>query len=248
MRLPALSQRGNLTMGLLSVGITSLLAAVVFSFVIDTTQFVEVRLSPSSKTLIVGEVVPVSIIVKAPVPVNAFMGELVFSSDTLEVVSISYNTNLADLWVTEPWYSKAQNTVYFAGGTTKTGGFVGTDTLLTVYLRSTQTGTASLSLKDTRVLAHDGFGTDVPLTKPVDALFTTESIQTQSTVLTETKQAETYTIIAAEPSFDLNDDGKVGFGDVGILLLKIGSDDARFDFNLDGKVNQTDLGLLLSHR
>jgi hypothetical protein len=240
--------RGSVPLGLVALSATGLLAAVALSFVIDTTKFVEVHLTPATKMFVVGEVIPIAITVEAPVPVNAFMGELVFSTDTFEVVSIEYNTQLADLWVTEPWYSKADNVVYFAGGTTRIGGFTGTDTLLTVYLRSTKTGATALSLRNMRVLAHDGFGTDVPLKEPVDVLFTSERIQAQSTVLTDTEQTETYTIIPSPPVYDLNTDGKVSFADVGILLLNLGSADSRYDFNRDGTINQTDLTLLLENR
>lgn len=242
--------RGNLGLGVFAIAATGLVAAAIFSLL--TTQpllpTASMTIKPLNKTLLIGEILPVEIVVSSPKPSNAFTGELIFSNDTFVVEKIDYNTALADLWVTEPWYSKADNTIYFAGGTTRPGGFVGTETLLTVYLRSTQSGEATLALENAQLLAHDGFGTTLPLPESVDALFTSEALATQSEIIAQTTKTQNYTIIENPPSFDLNNDGVIGLADVGILLLKLGSTDMRFDLNLDGFVNQTDITTLLSRR
>lgn len=242
-------EKGNLGVGVLTVAVTSLLAAAIFSLLTSLPpKTATITIKPSSKTLLVGEVLPVQIVVQSPEPSNAFTGELVFSNDTFVVEKIDYNTTLADLWVTEPWYSKADNTIYFAGGTTRTGGFVGTETLLTVHLRSTKSGAATLALENAQILAHDGFGTSLPLPESVDALFTSEALATQSEVIASATTTKNFTIIETPPSFDLTGDGVITLADVGTLLLKLGSSDPRFDLNLDGSVTQADITLLLAAR
>jgi hypothetical protein len=48
------------------------------------------------------------------------------------------------------------------------------------------------------------------------------------------------------PDYDLNDDGYVNFGDLGILKSHFFGSDAAYDFNRDGFTNLIDLGMLKS--
>lgn len=203
-------------------------------------------LSPQELTTLIDNTVKLEVLISASTPVNAFMGEVVFDTSLFTVDKIEYNTALADLWVTEPWYSKADNTIYFAGGTTRPGGFVGKDNLLTIYLSSKNTGETVVGIENARILKHDGLGTDTVLTTGIDSVISTLAADQASTP-TETKDtASAVTIIPNPPSYDVNNDGKVSLADIATFMLKLGSRDVRFDFNQDGTVSTADLSLLLN--
>lgn len=203
-------------------------------------------LSPQELTTLIDNTVKLEVLISANTPVNAFMGEVVFDTSLFTVDKIEYNTALADLWVTEPWYSKADNTIYFAGGTTRTGGFVGKDNLLTIYLSSRSIGETVVGIENARILKHDGLGTDTVLTTGIDSVISTLAADPAS-IPTETKDtASAVTVIPNPPSYDVNNDGKVSLADIATFMLKLGSSDIRFDFNQDGTVSTADLSLLLN--
>lgn len=208
----------------------------------------DMQIEPTNKTVAVGDFIDIKIVVKSNIPVNAFTGDVIFNNDVLEVVSIDYNTSIADLWVTEPWYSKADNTIYFAGGTTAKNGFIGTGTLLNIRLKTKQEGDASVALENARILQHNGIGTDAVLGEHVDALFTSETIASQTNVLIPEDRKQQYNVAKNLPSPDLNDDGKQTFADISIMMLKLGSKEARYDLNQDGKINIGDLSILIDSK
>ncbi len=238
---------GNIPATLLAgLAFLGLSTTAFLSFYTANGPQADMRIESTNKTVPVGDYIDIQIIVKSSVPVNAFTGDIVFDSNMIEVVSIDYNTSIADLWVTEPWYSKADNAIHFAGGTTKSNGFLGSGTLLSVRLKTKQAGAARVALENTRILQHNGFGTDVVLAEQVDALFTSESLSTQTNVLPEANREQKYNIADILPSTDLNNDGKQTFADIGIFMLKLGSNETRYDFNQDGKVNIADLSIIIN--
>lgn len=196
-------------------------------------------IAPVTATVERGAIQQFNIMVKSQVPVNAFVGEIIFDTEKFKVVDISYNTTVADLWVEEPWYNRADNNIYFAGGTTKPGGFIGNEALVTVTLQAVQAGDATFSLHNPRILAHDGLGHDVPLITPLDALFIVDT--TPYTVPIPPPTNNYVTVIDNIPSLDLNRDGTIGFQDIGVLLSVIGSNEPQYDFTGDGKVTWSDL-------
>lgn len=236
-----------------SVGTPALVGAAILAFITLATLLVPqqtetgLSLSPQSATVDIGAVLPIDIVVTATEPVNAFTGDIIFNNEVFSVDRIEYNTSIAELWVTEPWYSKADNTVYFAGGTTKEGGFVGDGVLMTLYLKAERDGFVNVSLEHARILRHDGLGTDVPLPESIDALFTSEPKETVITEVASIDRNERwYRIGNATPSTDLNEDGKTGIRDLSIFMLNLGSTDTRYDLNQDGDVNLKDLSVLMN--
>lgn len=233
----------TLMVGLAFLGLST---TALFSLYTSSETQANMQIEPATKAVKVGDYIDIQIVVTSKVPVNAFTGEIVFDSNMIEVVSIDYNTSIANLWVTEPWYNKAENTIQFAGGTTNPNGFIGSDTLLTARLKTKQAGVAGVRLENARILQHDGFGTDVVLPAQVDTLFTSESLATQTNVLAEAKREQKYNIANTLPSTDLNEDGKQTFADISIFMLKLGSNETRYDFNQDGKVNIADLSIIIN--
>lgn len=233
------------------IGLATFIGLVVLP--LSTSVLADMRIEPALKTVAAGETFEVSIVVESRVPVNVFAGELLFDTTTLEVESIDYNTSIADLWAEEPWYSNGEGTLTFIGGTTRQGGFTGTDELITITFKAKETGTGSLVISDATILRHDGLGSEATLAEPIDALFTvqqeaTSTISSGSTtnLIQAVRMGSTYNVVTSLPSTDLNGDGRRSIADTSILLLNMGSKDPRFDLNGDGVVNLTDLNIILT--
>ena len=195
-------------------------------------------ITPTAATVAVGETATFAVVVESRVPVNAFTGELVYDSDRFIVSSIDYNTSIANLWVEEPWYNRAENSLYFAGGTTQPGGFVGKGELLRVTLQARSAGDTTLTLRNERILAHDGLGNDVALATPLDALFSADVTPYR----VELESEHNFVAVVPEvPPLDVNQDGELGFQDISVLLLNFGSSNAAYDFTGDGTVSWADI-------
>jgi hypothetical protein len=184
----------------------------------------------------------IDVIVESDEAVNAFAGVLEFDENTLMVASIDYNTSIADLWTQEPWFTKGNGTIAFAGGTTKPGGFTGRGSLLTVTFTGKKVATTPLTLTGTRILKHDGLGTDAQLRTSLDALFTIKPMPSSGAVISQSKPEE---IILTT---DLNNDGATTIIDISIFMLQLASQNLRSDFNNDKKVSAADLSILLDAR
>jgi hypothetical protein len=200
------------------------------------------RLSPTAKTLVVGETFTVEVIVASPIPVNVFAGDLSFDTETLQVESIEYNTSIADLWAEEPWYSNGAGTLNFAGGTTQQGGFTGEAPLITINFKTLKEGSGLLAITDAEILKHDGLGTDAEIAPTIDALFT---IASPENLLKTNASPTTYAVVKTIPSTDLNNDGKQSIADISIFMMHLQSTESRFDFNQDGNIDLKDFNIIL---
>ncbi len=219
----------------------SMLATVV------TRDSTDMYLEPNEGSFILNTPITVSVKVRSDIPVNVFAGDIFFDESLLRVVKIDYNTSLADIWAVEPWYENGGGTVTFAGGTTRTGGFLGDDTLLTITFESTNVGDASINLMNAHILEHDGLGTAVELEdNPIDAIFTLQTEQIISeTVFWKDQSNSVLSISENSKTTDLNGDGKTSLFDLSIFMLDITTQNMRSDFNNDNKVNTVDLNIIL---
>lgn len=226
------------------IGFFTVMSLVILPFQTDVVA--DMRLSPNIKTLTLGETFVVDVVVESKVPVNVFAGDLSFDTSTLQVESIDYNTSIADLWAEEPWYSNGDGTLTFAGGTTQSGGFTGTDTLIKITFRTLSEGSGSLVINNAQILQHDGLGTEAALAAPIDAIFTIEEeAPTHTNLVQKSALPSTYAVVETLPTTDLNGDGRQSIADTSIFLMNMRSNDSRFDFNLDGSVNLKDFNILL---
>ena len=239
------------------VGTQVLGAAVILAFISfigvlltpSEAPLADMRLEPLSGIIRKDESFKIRVAVSADIPVNVFKGEVRFDHTKLRVESIDYNTSIADLWAEKPWYENGAGTINFIGGTTKTGGFLGTGILMTINFVSTDYGPATLSMNGARVLAHDGLGSDVGIEKPIDALFTVEeSVLAKATVASPAPRPASISVIEEAPKTDINNDGKQSIADVSIFLIGLMKDvpPPEYDLNRDGKVNIGDLSTLMS--
>jgi hypothetical protein len=233
-----------------------LVASVIAAF-LGVTSFImtplvinsgtKIYLSPNEGLLVSGENFIVTVKVDADIPVNVFSGLIEFNNQTLAVEKIDYNTSIADLWAVEPWYNNGAGTLEFAGGATKSGGFMGSDTLITITFKAIGTGEAKLLLSEARILQHDGLGTDVSLVdNPIDALFTVAPQALEEMTVAKNEPATSQVRVVDQiPSTDLNNDGQQNFTDMSIFMTYFGQQDKRVDFNVDGKVGLADLSIIM---
>lgn len=240
-----------------SSSIARLLAASVIAAIIGvtgttissnrTSDLTSVALLSSTNIVTEDDVFTVTVSVTAPEPVNVFDGLITFDPAKLQVDSISYNTSLADLWAEEPWYQNGAGTVGFIGGTTRTGGFTGTETLLTINFRATESGATAIALSEINILYHDGYGTDAPVAEPLDLVVTVRDPALTRTITTNTvPKTSDLVILPPDRSTDLNGDGEQTFVDVSIFMFNIAGNNPRYDFNNDGQVNTKDLSIILN--
>jgi hypothetical protein len=201
-------------------------------------------LTPSTTRGITGETIVVEVVVESEVPVNAFAGTVTFDPAVLAVASIDYNTSIADLWAEKPWYENGAGTVSFAGGSTKSGGFTGAGTLLTITFTGHTPGESPLVVENAQILQHDGLGSDTTVKTPIDTIFTIEA-DVAPTIPTS---PETSVVVSdtLPPSTDLNGDGRQSIADVSILMQYLFTGDLRGDLNGDGQVSLADLSLILT--
>ena len=228
-------------------------AFVAFATIMGVATFTKapagMRLEPTQFTTKEGQSFVVDILVDSEVPTNVFSGELRFNPDVLKIVNIDYNTSVADLWAELPWFNNGAGTMNFGGGTTKQGGFVGSDTLIHVEFKTLKDGQGIISLHNARILLHDGLGTDAKLRETVNSIVTIQNIDVlPESIIIQPETKTNYVVMKNPPTTDLNGDGKQTFSDISIFLIHFAGNDARFDFNLDGEVDGADLKILREAR
>lgn len=213
-----------------------------------TSQF-DMYLEPNKGVAVVGQEFVVSVHVRSEEPTNVFAGTVHYDPSKLTVAKIDYNTSIADLWAVLPWYSQGDGTVNFAGGSTRPGGFVGDDNLVTITFKTLDAGESHLGLQDVRILRHDGLGTEVDIPDPIDAIFTISEDQLdQQTVFGKTALGSQVAIVPEEPDIDLNGDGQQTTSDLSIFMMHLSTQNLRSDFDKDGKVSIADLSILTQYR
>lgn len=208
----------------------------------ETHMGTSMRIEPNQLSIEGEKDFTIDVIVESNEPVNAFAGILNFDEAILEVARIDYNTSIANLWTQTPWFTKGEGTITFAGGATQPGGFVGSGTLLTVKFKGKSATTTPLILTDTRILKHDGLGTDAQLQTTLNALFTIKPLLPPNEFIAQSIPSE---IIL---NTDLNNDKVTTLTDVSIFMLHLASQNLLSDFNNDKKVNAADLSILLNAR
>ncbi len=118
--------------------------------------------SPSIITRAVGSTFSVSAYVSSPdKAINAASGVISFSPSLLEVVGVSKNNSVMNLWVQEPTFSNIQGTVNFEGIALNPGYTGSQGTIINVTFRAKSAGVANVKFSSGSVLANDGAGTNI---------------------------------------------------------------------------------------
>lgn len=218
----------------------------VFSLVTTTDKteiLTNIALVADTTVVTSGDTFTTNIIVSSDTPVNVFAGTITFDPAISVVEHISYNTSIANLWTTEPWYENGDGTITFAGGTTVPGGFVGSGQLMTITFRSKNIGKQQLLVRDVTILEHDGLGTETDTTAN-DVFVDVRSSDFSSSNSNQTTGP--LEVVITDKTFDLTNDGKISIADVSAFMILLIRNDLRADFNNDGKVSMSDLSMLLA--
>ena len=192
---------------------------------------VEITLEPLTSRLITTDhAFSVAFNVRAPRPINLVAATLHIPADVVEFYSFNRDNSIINLWIREPSVTERSSEVKFAGGIQRDGGqggFTGEGRVVIVTVKPVKAGLGYVKVADATVLAHDGKGTELPVGRPAIAFLVRNP---------------------GEASPDLNGDGDVGIGDVGILLFHFaGNANARYDLNADGRTDITDVQLLWTY-
>lgn len=188
-------------------------------------------------TLFVGGTAKLDVRVNTRLPINAAGITVHFPKDTVEILGVSKESSVLDLWTEDTKISEEIGEIHFSGGSIARGGLLGINTLLTITVRAKQNGTAEFYFTDTNLLAHDGRGRELE-----------HDTRTHTFIIEDA--AELGGGVSAPPTAsnpDLNSDGAISLADMSILAIQLFAPyNARYDLNKDGVVNLGDISDLFS--
>ncbi|MCK5059617.1 MAG: hypothetical protein KAR00_00505 [Candidatus Pacebacteria bacterium] len=136
---------------------------LIFTFCIfGKANAASLYFSPSSGSHLVGQTFSVNVYVSSSdQAMNAASGVVFFSSDKLQVTSVSKANSIFSLWVQEPTFSNIAGNITFEGIVLNPG-FIGqTGKILTINFKAKSAGNVSLAFNSGSVLANDGQGTNI---------------------------------------------------------------------------------------
>lgn len=91
--------------------------------------------------------------------INTLSGIIDIPQDKLQIVDVRYGNSIVTLWVERPSINYTTGTIAFTGGIP--GGYSGSNgPILTFSLKARRTGSATIFLKDVKILLNDGLGTE----------------------------------------------------------------------------------------
>lgn len=116
-------------------------------------------LSPSSGSVNLGDTISASVMISTDTAINAGEATVTFSSNILEYQSVSTGGSIFSFWTSGP--SGGSTSVSFGGGLSNPGYSGGSGKVLTITWKAINTGTATVSINGTKILANDGIGTNI---------------------------------------------------------------------------------------
>jgi|GEM_PF-6315286 len=120
------------------------------------------NISPYSGTHAVGETFPVLVTVSSNgQSLNAVDATVSFPSDKLQVVSVSKDGSIINLWAEEPNFSNGAGKVSLSGVVLNPGFSGSAGRVLKINLKVIKTGNAAVVFSSGSILANDGMGTDI---------------------------------------------------------------------------------------
>ncbi len=118
--------------------------------------------SPASKSLAVGSTVTLSLKVNTGgQAINAAEATIVFSTNRLQLSSLSTSGSIFSFWAVQPSGSNSTGRITLSGGLPSPGYTGSGGKIISATFRATAVGQADLSISGAKVLANDGQGTDI---------------------------------------------------------------------------------------
>lgn len=172
-----------------------------------------------------GDTLPIELRVNAMTSINALGGTIAYQRGAMSIENVDLDRSVIDLWAEEPYPSNSTGHLAFSGGIITEGGFTGNARVLGFNVLAKLPGRMAFTIENGMLLARDGKGTNHFV--PIDPLFLYVRKATEPTPDTNgdgiLSLADLNTIYLAtfrgyQPRYDLNQDGKVEWGDVRVLI------------------------------
>lgn len=139
----------------------ALLSFVFFLMSAHDVTAATLRINPGTGVYSVGNTFTLTVIVNTEgKPINASDGQLFFNPRELQVINVSRNASIFNLWTEEPTFSNSMGTISFSGGS-PTGYTGSTGNIITISFRTLSAGTPKITFKSGSILAADGMGTNI---------------------------------------------------------------------------------------
>jgi len=219
-------------------------AALLGAATVVSTNKSFIHIESSVSSVRAGQIFSIDVFVTAHVPVNAVNISLDFPKDQVQITGIDTGESVITLWTQQPYIEN--NTVVLSGGTFRRG-FIGTHRIAKVNARAIESGLAQFNISDVTLLAGDGTGTSVKVSK-TDADSATLYVLGKD----EASPAASEEGVGLEGTIsvfiitDIDGDGKVTLADISRFMAAWSSKSTIFDFNNDGKMTFIDFGIILA--
>ena len=196
-----------------------------------------VYLETTASAVEVGDLFPVVIYTSATVPVDAIELTVSFPADKVDVFGVDRGQSVLSLWTEDPILT--DTSVLLRGGTFQRG-FLGKHQIATINFRAKTAGQYEIAIKDLRLVAGDGQGTEV--------IVNTVPAGTLSVFNFDENTSEEQIRIAVSQNIvsDINGDGEVTLQDISAFMDAWSNRSALFDFNGDGRMTFRDFSIILS--
>ena len=141
----------------------SLLLFSAFFLAPSLAMAATLALSPSGGTYHKGQNFKVSVLVNSDISINAIYAVLAFPTKNIEVIALSKEKSIINLWIQDPSFSNSGNTgnVTFEGVALNPGFSGARGRVLDITFRIKEEGSANLNFLGLAILANDGLGTNV---------------------------------------------------------------------------------------
>ncbi len=156
--------------------------------------------SPSVAT--VGETIRVDVLVSSPkTSLNLVAGTINFSTENLQLVSLSKTGTIVNFWTAEPSFSNNDGKVFFEGGVLNPGFTGNNGKVVSIYFKVLKAGIVSLTFTSPVVLANDGKGTSIfDVAYSTDITLVPQSSSTKIKPIITPKQQDINS--STEPTFE----------------------------------------------
>lgn len=213
--------------------VISAIFASLATLITESSSYVTIK--TAEKTVTQGESFYIDVTATAHVPVNAVDLTISYPEEKMDIEGIDTGTSVITLWTEQP-YAKNGN-IYLRGGTFRKG-FIGEHTIARIKAHATESGEARILIEETQLVAGDGLGTEVAVTKS----------DTYNEAKIEVTGADGVIsgAVAISVVSDIDGDGEVDLRDITTFMSAWFTKSNVYDFNGDGRMTIKDFSILLA--
>ena len=212
--------------------------AIFGASVISSNDSSYLKLTPSKTIVMSEEVFSIDVFAYAHVPVNALDIKIDFTPGSVEIIGVDKGQSVLTIWSQEPKIESS--TISFGGGTYRRG-FIGEHLVATINVRALKSGKTEFAIKEANLLAGDGKGTPVTISR--DA----ENIKQSFIIYDQNNEPDQISAeLGLKINADIDGDGKVTLKDISSFMGAWYAGSEVYDFNDDKKMNFVDFSIILA--